>query len=251
MIRVVTYNVNGALDTGAVGTMLATLRPDVACILEAPSRFPLRRIAKAAGLTVVERAGRRRLATAILVGEDTRVLSHDRFELPAPSGVPARHLAHAIVGVGGRRLSVAATQFGMRPEQREANVAEVERILDAVELPTVLGVDLNESPAGAVATRLAARMQDAFAVAGTGRGETYPTPDPSTRQDFCFVDAVLPIEHAYVPSDPPVDIASHHRPVVVDLADPESGDDRMPAPVTELDPATDEPEGAEAEEPAA
>ncbi|MBW3659309.1 MAG: hypothetical protein KY457_11770 [Actinobacteria bacterium] len=252
MIRIVTYNVNGALDTGAVATVLATLQPDIVCLLEAPSRFPLRRVAKGAGLTVVERAGRRRLSTAILVGEETRVLSHDHFELSAPPGVPARHLAHAIVGVGGHRLSVAATQFGMRPELREENVVEVERILDAVDLPTVLGVDLNESPGGAVAGRLAARLQDAFAVAGTGRGETYPTPDPSTRQDFCFVDPSLAIEQTHVPTEPPVDVASHHRPVVVDLAGPEATGDRIPTEVTELEPVPDEPEAdPDAAEPAA
>lgn len=249
MIRVVTYNVNGAIDTAAAATVLATLAPDIVCLLEAPSRFPLRRIARAAGLTVVERAGRRRLSTAILVGHETRVLSHDRFELPSPSGVPARHLAHAIVGVGGHRLSVAATQFGMRPEQREHNLVEVERILDAVELPTVLGVDLNESPNGAVAARLAELLQDAFAVAGSGHGETYPTPDPSTRQDFCFIDHALAIERAHVPTAAPVDIASHHRPVVVDLAGPDADDDRVPTPVTEVEPPDEEPD--EAEEPAA
>ena len=251
MIRVVTYNVNGALDSASVSTVLTALAPDVVCLLEAPSRFPLRRLARASGLTVVERAGRRRLSTAVLVGDQTRLLSHDTFELSSPAGVPARHLAHAIVGVGGTRLSVAATQLGMRPDHRETNVAEVERILDAVDLPTVLGVDLNESPNGAVATRLAARFQDAFAVAGTGHGETYPTPDPSTRQDFCFVDERLAIERAYVPTEPPVDVASHHRPVVVDLAGPEVGEDRAPTPITELESVEDERPGDEAEESAA
>lgn len=251
MIRIVTYNVNGALDAASVSTVLRALAPDVVCLLEAPSRFPLRRLARAAGLTVVERAGRRRLSTAVLVGEHTRLLSHDTFELSSPAGVPARHLAHAIVGVGGLRLSVAATQLGMRPEHRETNVAEVERILDAVDLPTVLGADLNESPSGAVATRLAARFQDAFAVAGSGHGETYPTPDPSTRQDFCFVDERLAIERAHVPTEAPIDVASHHRPVVVDLAGPESEDERAPTPVTELEAADEEPTDDEAEEPAA
>lgn len=250
MIRIVTYNVNGAVDTGAVAAVLAELAPDIVCLIESPPRFPLRRIARAAGLTVVERVGRRRLSNAILVGESARLLSHDGFELSTPDGVPARHLAHAIVGVGGLRLSVAATQFGMRPEIRERNVEEVERILAAVELPTVLGVDLNESAKGTAAMRLASLLQDAFAVAGSGHGETYPTPDPSTRQDFCFVDPGLAIERVHVPTGPTVDVASHHRPVVVDLAGPESGDDRMPAPVTELS-QEDGEVGPEAEEPAA
>jgi endonuclease/exonuclease/phosphatase family metal-dependent hydrolase len=225
VIRVVTYNVSGASDPGAVGRVLAALRPDVVCMLEAPSGRGLRRVARAAGLATVVRAGRRRTSTAILVGERVRVLSHARYGLTAADGSPPRHLAHAIVGVGGLRLSVAATQFGMRPERRLDDTAEVERLLAGVELPSVLGVDLNESPKGPVASRLAQVLQDAFAVAGTGHGDTYPTPDPSSRQDFCFVDRALTIGRAHVPADDPVDVASHHRPVVVDLAGSETEDE--------------------------
>lgn len=218
MIRVVAYNVNGALDAIAVGSVLADLEPDVVCLLEAPGRLPLRRIARAASLHLAVRAGRRRLSTAVLVSERARVLSATRHELSTPAGVPTRPVAQAIVGVGSLRLSVAAVQLGMRPEVREENAAELERILASVEVPSVLGCDLNESPRGIVATRLSEVLQDAFATAGTGRGETYPTPDPSTRQDFVFVDRQLTVSRASVPDRSPIDVASHHRPVVVDLA---------------------------------
>lgn len=228
MIRIVSYNVNGGLDTAAVGNVLAWLKPDLVCLLEAPGRLGQRRIAKAAGLSVISRAGKRRLSTAILASERVRVLSHNSHVLAAPSGVPDRAVAHAIVGIGGLRLSVAAAQLGMRPEVREGHVAELERFLANVDLPSVLCCDLNESAKGPSAARLAEVLQDAFAVAGTGHGDTYPTPDPSTRQDFVFVDPSLAIERAHVPTEPPIDIASHHRPVVVDLAGSDEEPGRLP-----------------------
>lgn len=227
MIRIVTYNVSGALDPTAIGTVLAWLEPDVVCLLEAPGRLALRRISRQAQLHAVVRAGKRRLSTVILVGERARILSHSRHELSAPAAVKPRHLAHAIVGVGALRLSVGAVQLGMRPDVRESNAAEVERALANVDLPNLLACDLNESPKGIVATRFAEVMQDAFAVAGSGRGETYPTPDPSTRQDFLFVDRQLAIVRAHVPSEPPIDVASHHRPLVVDLAASDVEPDRQ------------------------
>ncbi len=237
MIRVVTYNVNGALDPAAVGSVLHWLRPDVVCLLETPGRLALRRIANQASLQPVVRTGRRRLSTAILIGERVRLVSHSTLTLAAPEGVKQRSLVHAIVGIGSLRLSVAAVQLGMRPDVRETNAAEIERFLAGVDLPSLLGCDLNESPRGAVAVRLSEVMQDAFATSGTGRGETYPTPDPSARQDFLFVDRALTVLAAHVPDQPPVDVASHHRPLVVDLAGSDLEPDRELAAVTEV--ATD------------
>jgi endonuclease/exonuclease/phosphatase family metal-dependent hydrolase len=84
----------------------------------------------------------------------------------------------------------------------------------------VISGDLNESVRSPVAAGLAARFQDAHAVAGSGAGLTYPTSDPSTRQDFVFVDPRLTVVRAEVLTDAPVDVASHHRPVLVDIAGP-------------------------------
>lgn len=226
MIRVVAYNVSGALDAGAVTTVLSALEPDVACLVETPSRLALRRIAGGARLQVGSRAGRRRLGTAVLVGERVRVLSTARADLPGVAGSPDRAAAHAIVGVGSLRLSVLAIQLGLRPDARLAHAVELERFLARVDLPTVLAGDLSEPPSGPTATRFAEILDDAFAVAGQGRGETYPTPDPSSRHDVVFVDRALVVQRCWVPEDPPVDVASHHRPVVVELAAPDAETDR-------------------------
>lgn len=226
MIRLVTYNVNGAVDTAAVTSVLKALRPDVACLVETPGRVALRRLATAADLQTATRAGRRRLGTAILVGDRVRVLSDAAVTLPTVSGSPARAAAQAIVGVGSLRFSVVATQLGLRPETRLAHGIELERFLGTVDVPSVVAGDLSEPPGGPTVHRLARSLQDAFAVAGQGRGETYPTPHPSVRHDFILVSPDLGIERCWVPTDPPIDEASHHRPVVVEFATSDSDVDR-------------------------
>lgn len=217
-MRVLAYNVSGGLDPSAAGSVIAALEPRIACLLEVPGRGRLRRLAKAAGLVVIARAGRRGSGTAILVDPDVRVLSTGTVPLTTPPEVPRREAVHAILGVGGQRLSVTAVQFGLRPEVRQTNLGELTAFLATVEVPSVVGCDLNETVRGPVGAALAAVYQDAFAVAGRGPGDTYPTPDPATRQDFVFVDHALPLEACFVPADAATDVASHHRPVVADLA---------------------------------
>jgi endonuclease/exonuclease/phosphatase family metal-dependent hydrolase len=217
-MRVVAYNVSGGLDPVAAGGVLAALEPQVACLVEVPGKGRLRRLARAADLVVAARAGRRGTGTAILIHPDVRTLSTGHVPLSTPPDVPRREAVHAILGVGGQRLSVTSVQLGLRPEVRQANLAELTAFLETIDVPSVVGCDLNESVRGPVASSLAADYQDAFAAAGRGRGETYPTPDPATRQDFVFVDRRLPVDACFVPSDDTTDVASHHRPVVVDLA---------------------------------
>lgn len=226
MIRLLVYNVNGAVDAAAVTKVLAALRPDIACLVETPSRIGLRRIAAAVDLRTASRAGRRRLGTAVLVGERVRVLSTGQVPLPSIAGSPERAAAQAIVGAGSLRFSVIAAQLGLRPDTRLAHGLELERFVGSVDVPTVLGGDLGEPPGGVTVQRLTATLQDAFAVAGQGRGETYPTPAPTARHDFALVSPDLEIERCWVPDQPPVDMASHHRPLVVELATSDSDVDR-------------------------
>ncbi len=226
-MRLISYNVSGGLDPAAVGRILAAQQPDVVCLTEIPPAGRLRAITRAAALDIVVRAGRRGTGTAILASGSVRVRATDLVPLTSPRDVPSRQASHAIIGVAGLGLSVTAVQFGLRPEVRRTNLDELLDYLDSIEQPSVIGADLNESIPSPVAAGLAARLQDAHAVAGTGTGLTYPASDPSTRQDFVFVDRSLTVHRAVVLTDPPVRAASHPRPVVVDLAGP--GDDGEPA----------------------
>jgi endonuclease/exonuclease/phosphatase family metal-dependent hydrolase len=227
VIRVVTYNVSGGLDVGAAGEVLAAVQPRVVCLLEAPTPRRTRQLARNAGLEIAIRAGKRGAGTAVLVHPDVRVRSTSHVPLTTPADVTARSATNAIIGVGGLRLSVTAVQFGLRPDVRATNLEELLAFLASIDAADVVGCDLNESVRSPVAGDLAQRYQDAHAIAGSGAGATYPTIDPSSRQDFLFVDETLTVLGCFVATDPPVDVASHHRPVVADIAGHEDDAERL------------------------
>ncbi|MFP4311218.1 MAG: endonuclease/exonuclease/phosphatase family protein [Nitriliruptoraceae bacterium] len=226
MIRLVAYNVSGGLDPVTAGSVLRELEPTVVCLLELPSTKRLRTLLRTAELEVVARAGRRGTGTAILAREDVRVRATTLVPLSTPRDVPNRQAAHAIIGVAGLGLSVTAVQLGLRPEVRRTNLAELLAFLDTIEQPSVIGCDLNASVRSPVVTELASRYTDAYDHAGSGLGLTYPTSDPSTRQDFVFVDPALAVTAAWVPTGELVDRASHHRPVVADIDHDPAGADQ-------------------------
>ncbi len=219
MIRLVMYNASSGPDLAALAEVVVGLRPDVMVMTETPGRLGLARIARAAGLRVVERAGKGSTGVAILVNDRTRVLSTDIIPLDGPVGAPARSIAQAIVGVGAERFVTVGLQLGLREEVRLRNAQQVERHLATLDAPVVLAGDLNESPAGPVPTRFSEVLVDAFLSAGKGRGETYPNPDPTSRRDYVFVDRSLAVEQCWVPAATPIGIASRHRPIVVVLDD--------------------------------
>ncbi|MFO7777545.1 MAG: endonuclease/exonuclease/phosphatase family protein [Nitriliruptoraceae bacterium] len=226
-MRLIGYNVSGGLDPASAGRILAAQAPDVVCLTEIPPAGRLRALARLSGLDIVARAGRRGTGTAILAATSVLIRATTLVPLTTPRDVPARQAAHAIVSVAGLGLSITAVQFGLRPEVRRTNLHELLAYLDTIEQPSVVSGDLNESVRSPVAAGLAARFQDAHAVAGSGAGLTYPTSDPSTRQDFVFVDPALEVIRAEVLTAAPVDVASHHRPVLVEVRaavdDPEGG----------------------------
>jgi endonuclease/exonuclease/phosphatase family metal-dependent hydrolase len=231
MIRIVAYNVSGGIDVAAAGRVLAELAPTIVCVTEAPGPKRLRALARPAGLDVAARSGRRGSGTAILAAPELHVRASSRVPLSTPKDVPTREATHAIVSLGGVGLSVTAVQLGLRPEVRRANLDELLTFLRSIDLPSVIGCDLNESVRSPVAAALAASYQDAFAIAGSGSGATYPTSDPSTRQDFVFVNPELRILRAEVPTGPDLAAASHHLPVVVDLVPDDQAGGSADAPV--------------------
>ncbi|MDQ4129804.1 MAG: hypothetical protein M3133_02245 [Actinomycetota bacterium] len=247
MIRVVAYNMSGGLDTNAVSAVLSGVAPDIVCAVEVPPRFGLRRIARRVGLEVAATAGRRRLTVAILTAEHVRIVSSVAHQLSPVPGIVPRSVAQAIVGVRAQRLAAFAVQLGLRPDVREAHCRDLEEHLRKVSVPVVVGADLNEGPNGAVAQRLSTLLQDAYAVSGQGLGYTYPNPEPLSRKDYVFVDRSLTLLRAWVPDDPPVAVASQHRPVVTEFAEPE--EDR--AGRRPRRPALARPSGGEGSEPAA
>lgn len=220
MIRVVVYNVSGGQEWGGVRDVLTAVEPDVVLLFETPPRFVLRRIARRSRLGLAVRTGGRRFGVAVLTGQRVRMINSADHRLSSYEGSPDRTVAQAILGVGTVRFAVFAAQLGLNPDIRTSHRAELEQHLARVDAPVLLGIDLNEPPGGPNADRLSEVLLDAFAVAGEGPGSTFPNPEPIARKTFLYVDRSLAVGRAWVPSDPPVGTASHHRPLVVEFAEP-------------------------------
>lgn len=216
-MRVAAYNLSGLLDPGATATVLRTLECDLVCAVETPGRLALQRLARRTGLEVVGRAGRGRLTVAVLASDRVRVLSSSHHDLTRPAGLPPRSCAQVIASVDGVRVAVIAVQLGLRPEARLQHAAELADLVGKIDAFAVVAGDLNEPPGGVATERLGGLLADAYAVAGEGRGATYPNPDPVARRDYVFIAPTLEVTRAWVPDEPPVALASHHRPVVADL----------------------------------
>lgn len=217
MIRVAAYNLSGLHDPGAVAAVLRPLDCDLVCAIETPGRLALQRLARRTGFEVAARAGRGRLGVAVLAAERVRVLSSSRHELARLTGLPQRSCAQVIASVAGVRVVVFAVQLGLRPEAREAHAAELTDLTATVDAAAIVAGDLNEPPGGIASERFSALLDDAHVVAGEGSGVTYPNPDPAARRDYVLVARALEVLRAWVPDEPPVAIASHHRPVVAEL----------------------------------
>jgi endonuclease/exonuclease/phosphatase family metal-dependent hydrolase len=167
---------------------------------------------------------RRRVKDAILVRPPWRLAEprQHRFSGSARWYPRGALLARA---VGPRAtVSVGVTHLGLRASERLRHAAELLELLRSMPAPVVLGGDLNEHPGRGAAAALGERYPDAWASAGEGDGWTFPADAPTARIDFVFVAGEIRVERATVPSGADVRTASDHRPLVVDLAVPASGD---------------------------
>lgn len=217
MIRAITYNTAGHDDADKIGRALAELDGDVVCLLGLPGRRGMNMLLRVAGLDLVVRAGKGRDGAAILVRRGTMVRTRDRVPLTAARRGGKRAAAYAIVGVDGITVSVIAVHFGLRPDVRTSDLSDIRAWLGSVAPPVIIGASLNDSIGSPVGEQLAEAYHDAFAVAGSGVGDTYPAREPVARRDFVFVDRRLTVDRCVVPQGTMVELATRHRPVVAEV----------------------------------
>jgi endonuclease/exonuclease/phosphatase family metal-dependent hydrolase len=130
----------------------------------------------------------------------------------------------AVIQARGARLHLYVTHLDYRPDPtlRQIEVAETLEILadDPPGAKQILVGDFNAPPEAPELAGLWPRLTDAWAVAGSGEGRTYPTVNPTKRIDYITVSDGIDVRHAAVPADPALLAASDHRPVLADLALP-------------------------------
>jgi endonuclease/exonuclease/phosphatase family metal-dependent hydrolase len=112
------------------------------------------------------------------------------------------------------------THLDLEARARRDHADELEGLLSAfagTELPTVVAGDMNDGPGSTVWQRLSSQRADAFAVAGTGDGLTFPARHPVRRIDGVFVSSAITVVSATVIDGADVLAGSDHRPVLVQL----------------------------------
>ncbi|GLZ03495.1 hypothetical protein Acsp03_09620 [Actinomadura sp. NBRC 104412] len=229
-VRLLTYNVRALKDDPlAVIRVIRGLNPDVACLQEVPRfllwRLKRLRLAKAVGMSVA--AGRRPAGLAVLVSPRARVVHREFHLLRYYPLLHRRALAIAVLefGEGASRLITACTHLDLQSTARRAHTREVldhlDRARETYQAPVVVAGDINEQPGGPSWALLAARLQDANAVAPTGEPLTFTSRHPRRRIDAIFADPDIDILGCGVPTDPAIAAdypkATDHRPVLAHM----------------------------------
>lgn len=221
-LRVLSYNVRSLRDDRrAVARVIRACTPDVVCVQEAPRflfwRRQCRALAAASGLVMVT-GGRPAAAMAVLARPDLPVADVDDVRLTKVPRLHQRGLAIAVLEAFGGRVTVVSMHLDLDGQQRRRHAGEVLDRLSVYPDPLVVAGDVNEEPGGPAWSVLTDRLQDAYAVAPAGDGETIPAARPDRRIDGIFVDRRLRVLSCGVPDLPELARASDHRPVLAVVA---------------------------------
>jgi endonuclease/exonuclease/phosphatase family metal-dependent hydrolase len=220
-LRVMTYNVRSLRDdVDALSSVVRSCEPDVLLVQEAPRflRWRSKRaaLARRCGLVVAttDRPGGLCVMTAMrvdLVGTSFSLL-------PKTSGRHQRAVASATVAFGGVQWRVVSVHLSTDPAERRRHLPAISSALWIESAPPlIVGGDLNEEPGDPVFGELASRLQDCFAVAGSGTGMTSPATSPARRLDAILADRSLSVVDCEVVGAAGVEAASDHRPVLAVL----------------------------------
>lgn len=220
-LRLLTYNVRSLRDDrDAVARVVRGCAPDVVCVQEAPRflRWRSKRaaLARLSGLVVgtADRPGGLMVMTSLR----TRVLDTSFTLLPKAPRLHQRAVCAALVEVDGARWAVASVHLSLDDAERVAHLPALWSALGRWDAPLVVAGDVNERPGGPVWSELATRLQDAYAVAPSGPGDTYSSTRPHKRIDGVFVDERATVVECRAVGDVPgVDVASDHLPVLAVL----------------------------------
>lgn len=223
-VRVLSWNLRGSGDFGAIWQTLRRAEPDVICLQEYGSaqyyellldHLPGWDGAQDGELVVLTRcqmvgAGRFELEEQRRGVFQQVTLRRDghTFDLVNVHFMTAAAPRHARQGPGALRSQLRETNA-----IRQAQVEQVEAIGSFPLRPTLVVGDFNTPPRGWYYRRMRRHFRDAFADAGWGFGPTFRVNKPVWRIDHVLLSEGIEARRARVLPGP----TSDHRPLVVDL----------------------------------
>ncbi|MGW0367162.1 endonuclease/exonuclease/phosphatase family protein [Streptomyces sp. NPDC002990] len=233
VIRVLSYNIRSLRDDeDALARVIRACQPDLVCVQEAPRFFRWRKHAArlAAKCDLVVLGGGATAAGPLLLCSLRAFVERTQdVLLPLTPGLHRRGFATAVVRIGAVRVGLLSGHLSLQREERAAQAGMLLERLAALDVPYAIAAgDLNEDPEGPAFSRLAAELQDCWAVAPWGGGPTFPPAEPRRRIDAVFATPGVEVLGCGVPAGlpgvTPADLraATDHLPVLAAL--------RLPAP---------------------
>ncbi|CAG6395714.1 endonuclease/exonuclease/phosphatase family protein [Streptomyces cocklensis] len=232
VVRVLSYNIRSMRDdAAALARVIRACAPDLVLVQEAPRFFRWRkaaaRLAHATGLVHVT-GGATAAGPMVLSSLRAHVERTEDVLLPHHPPLHQRGFATAVLRIGGARLGVVSTHLSLSPAERyEQAGLLLDRVAAMGEANVVVGGDFNEPPDRPGFARIAARLQDGFAVAPWG-GEVTNVRAPFQRIDAVFTTKPVEVLGCGVPhalpgvTDADLHAATDHLPVLAALRVPKA-----------------------------
>ncbi|MEU1627256.1 endonuclease/exonuclease/phosphatase family protein [Streptomyces sp. NPDC020096] len=233
VVRVLSYNVRSMRDDrAALARVIRACAPDVVCVQEAPRFFRWRKhaawLARESGLVTVT-GGATAAGPMILANLRAHVEQAEDLLLPRSPGLHQRGFATAVLRFGAARLGVFSCHLSVNPDERYAQTGLLlERVAAAAVPHMVVGGDFNDHPDGRSFSRIAAELQDGWAVRPWGGEFTSRPGDPYQRIDAIFASKGVEVLGCGVPDRLPgismddLMAATDHLPVLAALRIPAS-----------------------------
>jgi endonuclease/exonuclease/phosphatase family metal-dependent hydrolase len=233
VVRVLTYNVRSLRDdTAALARVIRACAPDLLLVQEAPRFFRWRkaaaRLASATDLVYVT-GGAPATGPMILSTLRAHVERSEDLLMPHTPGLHRRGFATAVLRFGRARLAAVSTHLSLSPAERAAQAGLVlDRVAAMGEPYVVLGGDFNEPPDRPGFSRIAAGLQDGWAVRPWG-GEITNHRPPFQRIDAIFCTPGIEVLGCGVPlglpgvTDADLHSATDHMPVLAAVRVPPAG----------------------------
>lgn len=234
VIRVLSYNIRSMRDDeDALVRVIRACRPDLVFVQEAPRFFRWRkhaaRLAARSELVMLS-GGATATGPMLLCSLRATVERTEDVLLPHTPGLHRRGFATAVVRIGCARIGLLSCHLSLQTDERFAQSGMLLDRLTAMDVPYAIAAgDLNDRPTGRSFRRLAAELQDCWAVAPWGGEHTSTPGNPHQRIDAIFATEGVEVLGCGVPLDLPgitgsdLRAATDHLPVLAALRAPAVG----------------------------
>ncbi len=210
-ITAVSYNIKSLVRTsaGAVASVLGSSGADVVLIQEIKNAHVGNQPAAIAGILGMDYAFAQNVAYGSSGGYGTAVLSRfpivsaDNTHLPRPGNTQQRGLAHVVIDVDGKEVSVYNTHLqNLSESARMMQIRAIAGIVAQDDRPQIFGGDMNAhygSPVMGVARTVFA---DTWATVGVGGGLTHPSSHLRGRIDYLMHanEGITPVTSDVLPA---------------------------------------------------